>query len=55
MSASSPCSGPAGSSGDPMSDEIDSKKKRGNVILFWVHLALASLILGLFVFSIVHK
>lgn len=38
-----------------MNSEVDSKKKRGNVILFWVHIVLAVLILGGFVFSIVHK
>ena len=41
--------------GDEMNNEIDSSKKRGNVILFWVHIALAALILGGFVFAIVHK
>lgn len=40
---------------EQMNDEIDSGKKRGNVILFWVHIALAVLILGGFVFAIAHK
>ena len=30
-------------------------KKRRNVILFWVHLALAALILAGFVYSVSHK
>lgn len=38
-----------------MNNEIDSDKKRGNVILFWVHIVVAALILAGFVFAIVHK
>jgi hypothetical protein len=38
-----------------MTNELDSGKKRGNVILFWMHLALAALILGAFVYAIVRQ
>jgi 4-amino-4-deoxy-L-arabinose transferase-like glycosyltransferase len=38
-----------------MADEIDSGKKRSNVILFWVHLGLAALILGAFVYVLTHQ
>lgn len=38
-----------------MNDEIDSSKKRSNVILFWVHIVIAVLILGGFVYAIAHK
>lgn len=38
-----------------MADEIDSTKKRGNVILFWVHLVLAALILGGFVYVVAQR
>lgn len=32
-----------------------AEKKRKNVILFWVHVALAAIILGWFVYSVVNK
>jgi hypothetical protein len=38
-----------------MQDQIDKGKKRGNVVLFWVHIAIALLILAGFVFATVHK
>jgi len=36
-----------------MSNAVERKRK--NVILFWVHLALAAAILGWFVYSVVNK
>jgi hypothetical protein len=38
-----------------MHDPIDKEKKRGNVVLFWTHIAIAILILAGFVFVTVHK
>ena len=38
-----------------MSDGAGGNKKRGNVILFWVHVVLAVLILCGFVYATVHK
>lgn len=38
-----------------MASEIDSDKKRGNITLFWVHIALAVVILCGFVYAIAHQ
>jgi hypothetical protein len=32
-----------------------AQKRRKNVVLFWVHIALAAAILGWFVYSVVNK
>ncbi len=33
----------------------DNRRSRRNVILFWVHIGLAVLVLGGFVYAVVHK
>lgn len=33
----------------------DNSRSRRNVVLFWVHVGLAALVLGGFVYAVVHK